>query len=84
MIPLERVSIEFEEYEDFFYIATISSKVSLEKQYPNGEREIIFEDLEVVDDIENSLAHRVLVDIIGMNEDEKQLFVPAARAGWQM
>ena len=44
MIPLERVSIEFEEYEDFFYIATISSKVSLEKQYPNGEREIIFED----------------------------------------
>ena len=84
MIPLERVSIEFEEYEDFFYIATISSKVSLEKQYPNGEREIIFEDLEVVDDIENSLAHRVLVDIIGMNEDEKQLFVPAARAGLQM
>lgn len=84
MIPLERVSIEFEEYEDFFYIATISSKVSLEKQYPNGEREIIFEDLEVVDDIENSLAHRVLVDIIGINEDEKQLFVPAARAGLQM
>ena len=38
----------------------------------------------MVDDIENSLAHRVLVDIIGMNEDEKQLFVPAARAGLQM
>ena len=51
MIPLEKVFIEFEEYEDFFYIATIATKVSLEKQYSNGNREIVFEDLPVSDDI---------------------------------
>ena len=84
MIPLEKVFIEFEEYEDFFYIATIATKVSLEKQYSNGNREIVFEDLPVSDDIENILAHRVLLDIIGIHEDERQLFVPAARAGLQM
>ena len=35
-------------------------------------------------DVENILAHRVLIDMIGIEEDEKQLFVPAARAGLQM
>lgn len=84
MIPLESVSIQFEEYEDFFYIATISNKVSLEKQYPSGDRTIIMKDLQMSEDIENVLAHRVLIDMIGMNKEEKQLFVPAARAGLQM
>lgn len=84
MIPLESVSIQFEEYEDFFYIATISNKVSLEKQYPSGDRTIIMKDLQLSEDIENVLAHRVLIDMIGMNKEEKQLFVPAARAGLQM
>ena len=83
-IPLESVSIEFEDYENFFYIATIATKVSLEKQDSNGERTIIFEDLQLFDNIENVLAHRVLIDIIGIHEDEEQLFVPAARAGLQM
>lgn len=78
-IPLESVSIEFEDYENFFYIATIATKVSLEKQDSNGERTIIFEDLQLFDNIENVLAHRVLIDIIGIHEDEEQLFVPAAR-----
>lgn len=83
-IPLESVSIKFEDCEDFFYIATISGNVSLEKQYPNGDRAIVFEDLPISDDIEMNLTHRVLLDIIGMSEGEKQLFVPAARAGLQM
>lgn len=84
LIPLESVSIKFEDYEDFFYIGTISSKVSLEKQYPNGDRDNVFEDLQTSDDIMNVLAHRVLIDMIGMHEEERQLFVPAARAGLQM
>lgn len=84
MIPLESVSVKFEEYEDLFYIATISDKVNLEKQYPNGDREIVFKDLAASDDIEYILTHRILIDIIGMHEGEKQLFVPAARAGLQM
>ena len=84
MIPLENVSIKFEDIEGFFYIATISSKASLEKQYPNGERESIFEGIKITNDIESMLAHRVLIDMIGMHEDEKQLFIPAARAGFQM
>lgn len=84
LIPLESVNIRFEDVEDLFYIATISSKASLEKQYPNGERENVFEEINVSDDIESMLAHRVLVDMIGMHEDEKQLFIPAARAGLQM
>ena len=57
-IPLESITITFEEYEDFFYIATISDKVSLEKGDPNSERITIFEDLEVSGDIESVLAHR--------------------------
>lgn len=83
-IPLESIAITFEDYEDFFYIATISDKVSLEKGDPNSERITIFEDLDVSGDSENILAHRVLIDMIGIEEDEKQLFVPAARAGLQM
>ena len=84
LIPLESVNIKFEDAEDLFYIATISSKASLEKQYPNGERESIFEGINISDDIESMLAHRVLIDMIGMHEGEKQLFIPAARAGLQM
>lgn len=84
MIPLKSVSVKFEEYEDLFYIATISDKVNLEKQYPNGDRKVVFEDLAASDDIEHILAHRILIDIIGVYEGEKQLFVPAARAGLQM
>lgn len=84
LIPLESVNIKFEDVEGFFYIATISSKASLEKQYPNGERESIFEGIKITNDIESTLAHRVLIDMIGMHEGEKQLFIPAARAGLQM
>lgn len=84
LIPLESVSIKFEDGEDLFYIATISDNASLEKQYPNGERTIIFEDINNSNDIEGVLAHRILLDMLGMQEDEKQLFIPAARAGLQM
>lgn len=83
-IPLEYVAIKFEDYEESFYIATISNCVSLERQDPNGDREIIFENLQVSDDMNNVLTHRILLDILRMQEDEKQLFVPAARAGLQM
>ena len=84
VIPLKSVSIKFEDYEDFFYIATISNKINLEKQYPNGERETVFEDLQTTDDSMEALAHRVLIDMIGDKEGERQLFIPAARAGLQM
>lgn len=85
LIPLESVSIKFEDYEDLFYIGTISGKkAGLQKQYPNGDREDVVGDLQVSDDILDVMAHRVLIDIIGMRNDEKQLFVPAARAGLQM
>lgn len=84
LIPLESVNIKFEDAEEFFYIATISSKASLEKQYPNGERESIFEGMNIFNDIESMMAHRVLIDIIGMHEGEGQIFIPAARAGLQM
>ncbi len=83
-IPLESVLVQFEELDDVFYIATISDKMSLEKQYSNGNRIVIFEDLQEIDYAEDFFAHRVLIDTIGMEEDEKQLFVPAARAGLQM
>ena len=83
-IPLEGVSIKFEDYEDLFYIAIISNTASLEKQNPSGERETVFEDLHISEDIEKVLAHRVLSDIIGMDDEKRQLFVPAARAGLQM
>lgn len=84
LIPLERVSIHFEEYEDFFYIATVSESISLEKQKPNGERETVLENLQTPDDEMDMLTHRILTDMLGMRMDEKQLFVPAARAGLQM
>ena len=84
LIPLESVNIKFEDVEDLFYIGTISSQASLEKQYPNGERESIFEGINSSNDMESRLAHRVLLDMIGMDEGEKQLFIPAARAGLQM
>ncbi len=84
LIPLVSVNIKFEDVEDLFYIGTISSQASLEKQYPNGERESIFEGINSSNDMESRLAHRVLLDMIGMDEGEKQLFIPAARAGLQM
>ena len=56
----------------------------MEKQYPNGERDSIFEGINSSNDMESRLAHRVLLDMIGMDEGEKQLFIPAARAGLQM
>lgn len=84
LIPLENVNIKFEDTEGFFYIATISNKVSLEKQYPDGERENIFEEIDICSDVEKMLGHRILLDIMGMNEGEKQIFIPAARAGLQM
>ena len=83
-IPLESVSIEFEEFENCFYIATISNTVKIEKQYPNGERVVLVDGLQASDDIKSILAHRILIDMVGLQEDEKQLFVPAARAGLQM
>lgn len=83
-IPLESVQIKFEDTEELFYIGAISEQVSLEKQYPNGERETIFEEDYVSEDIEDELAHKVLLDMIGIHGNEKQLFVPAARAGLQM
>ena len=83
-IPLESVSIEFEEFENCFYIATISNTVKIEKQYPNGERVVLVDGLQASDDIKRILAHRILIDMVGLQEDEKQLFVPAARAGLQM
>lgn len=67
-----------------FYIATISDRISLEKQYHSGQREIVFQDEEIDDDVMDFLAHRVLNDIIGIRKENKQLFVPAARAGLQM
>ena len=84
LIPLESVSVKFEDVEGLFYIATISNNVRLEKQYPNGDRESIFEDISNYTDIENELTHRILMDMLGMHDDEKQLFIPAARAGLQM
>ena len=83
MIPLGSVAIKFEDYEDSFYIGMIASKASLEKQYPNGERELIFEHSQSSDDMLETFMHRILNDIVGIR-DEKQLFVPAARAGLQM
>jgi len=82
-ISLGSIAIKFEDYEDLFYIGTIASKASLEKQYPDGEREFIFEHFQASDDILEIFMHRVLNDIVGMH-DKKQLFVPAARAGLQM
>ena len=82
-ISLGSVAIKFEDYEDSFYIGTIASKASLEKQYPSGEREFIFEHFQSSDDMLETFMHRVLNDIVGIR-DEKQLFVPAARAGLQM
>ena len=82
-ISLGSIAIKFEDYEDLFYIGTIASKASLEKQYPDGEREFIFEHFQASDDILKIFMHRVLNDIVGMH-DEKQLFVPATRAGLQM
>lgn len=84
LIPLDCVSVHFEEYEDSFYIATVSETINLEKQASNGNREIIFENMQTPDDWMNMLAQRILTDILGMNTGEKQLFVPAARAGLQM
>lgn len=82
-ISLGSIAIKFEDYEDLFYIGTIASKASLEKQYPDGEREFIFENFQTTDDMLEIFMHWVLNDIVGMH-DEKQLFVPAARAGLQM
>lgn len=82
-IMLESVTIKFEDYEGLFYIGTVASKASLEKQYPDGEREFILEQVQSSDDILEIFMHRVLNDIVGIR-DEKQLFVPAARAGLQM
>lgn len=62
----------------------VKTAAQTEQKYSTNNYEITFENLEVSDDIENILAHRVLIDMIGIEEDEKQLFVPAARAGLQM
>lgn len=83
-IPLEKISVRFEDDEEIFFIATISDKVSLEKQYRDGEREYVFEEIDISSDVEKVLAHRVLIDMLGIKEDEKQIFVPASRAGLQM
>ena len=83
-IPLENVLVKFEDYEDSFYIATVSNSVSLERQDSNGDRETVFENLQVSGDLTDVLAHRILLDMLRVQNDEKQLFVPAARAGLQM
>ncbi len=83
-IPLEKISVKFEEDEELFFIATISDKVSLEKQYTDGEREYVFEGIDIPGDVEKVLAHRVLMDMLGIKEGEKQMFIPASRAGLQM
>ena len=83
-IPMESLKVCFEDMTEVFYIATISDRISLEKQYHSGQREIVFQDEEIDDDVMDFLAHRVLNDIIGIRKENKQLFVPAARAGLQM
>lgn len=84
-IPLESIKLFFEDIEGYFFIATISDKVRLERQNPIGDRECLIEDVDVpVGDVESMLAQSILMNMIGLNVKEKQIFIPAARAGLQM
>ena len=47
----------------------VKTAAQTEQKYSTNNYEITFENLEVSDDIENILAHRVLIDMIGIEMD---------------
>ncbi len=84
-IPAEEVKIHFETAEEIFYVGTIAETAYLEKEYADGNRENIVNDVTgTVGEMKLQLAKHALLDMLGLPVGKKQLFLPAARAGLQM
>lgn len=84
-IPVEEITIHFENAEEEFYVGAIGETASLEKEYADGHRVIIASDVAgTVDEMKSQLAQFALLDMLGLPVGKKQLFLPAARAGLQM
>lgn len=85
IIPLESIMIRFEDTKDYSYIYSISDTISLEKKYPDEHRELLMQDESIPNaGIDDYLVQNILKDILSIDLHERQLFVPASRAGLQM
>lgn len=84
-IPVEEITIHFENAEEVFYVGTIAETAYLEKEYSDGHRVNIAGSVAgAVDEMKLQLAKYSLLDMLGLPVGKRQLFLPAARAGLQM
>lgn len=84
-IPVEEITIHFENAEEVFYVGTIAETAYLEKEYDDGRRVNIAGNVTgAVEEMEFQLARCALLDMLGLPLGKRQLFLPAARAGLQM
>lgn len=84
-IPVEEITVHFENAEEVFYVGTIAETAYLEKEYNDGHRVNIAGNARgTVDEMKLQLAKYALLDMLGLPMGKGQLFLPAARAGLQM
>ncbi len=84
-IPVEEITIHFEDVEEVFYVGSVAETAYLEKQYADGNRVNIAGNVTgTVDKMKLQLAKCALLDMLGLPAGKMQLFLPAARAGLQM
>ena len=84
-IPVEEITIHFENAEEVFYVGAIAETAYLEKEYADGSRVSIASDVAgTADEMKLLLARYALLDMMGLPVGKRQLFLPASRAGLQM
>lgn len=84
-IPVEEITIHFEDVEEVFYVGSVAETAYLEKQCADGNRVNIAGNVTgTVDKMKIQLAKCALLDMLGLPAGKMQLFLPAARAGLQM
>ncbi|MCM1046222.1 MAG: ATP-binding protein [Candidatus Gastranaerophilales bacterium] len=84
-VPAEEITIHFEVAEKEFYVGTIAETAYLEKEYADGGRVNIADNvMGTVEEMKLQLARYALLDMLGLPVGKGQLFLPAARAGLQM
>ncbi len=84
-IPVGEITVHFENAGEIFYVGTIEETAYLDKEYADGNRVRIADNVEgTAGEMELQLARYALSDMLGLPVGKKQLFLPAARAGLQM